>query len=77
VFYIRVVGGRFGKQLNEKEMQENENELFLFPYDGTNGILIYCKSCGREFEETLNGQYEPIRYESDKYNRQCKECTAQ
>lgn len=41
---------------------------------GSNGILIYCASCGLEMEETVNGYYEPVKYESDKYGRYCQSC---
>ena len=52
----------------------NENELTLMPYGNHNGIVIYCKNCGNEFEETADGYYSPIKYESDKYNRECLKC---
>ena len=51
-----------------------EKELILASYGNNNGICIYCKDCGREFEETCNGYYSPIKYESDKYNRYCFQC---
>lgn len=53
---------------------ENEIELDLDIYGNHNGIVIICKNCGWEFEETANGYYEPLRYESDKYNRECPSC---
>jgi hypothetical protein len=56
------------------EKINNEEELTLMHYNGSNGIIICCKSCGHEFEETLNGYYQPIKYESDRYNRKCKQC---
>ena len=43
-------------------------------YNIYNGIVIYCKSCGKEIEETDNGYYKPIVDESEKYNRQCSQC---
>jgi hypothetical protein len=54
-----------------------EKELVLAPYSGSNGIVIYCKNCGCEFEETSDGYYQPIKYESDKYNRKCRRCLRQ
>jgi hypothetical protein len=57
-----------------EDNQTQEPELFLMPYGGGNGIIIYCRCCGREMEETVNGHYPPIRYESDKYNRKCQPC---
>ena len=54
-----------------------EKELTLMPYGGGNGILIYCKNCGSEFEETAEGYYSPIKYESDRHNRECRRCLTQ
>ncbi len=53
-----------------------EKELTLMPYGNGNGILIYCSNgdCYSEFEETAEGYYPPIKYESDKHNRQCRRC---
>ena len=51
-----------------------EKELTLMPYGNGNGLLIYCKNCGSEFEETAGGYYDPIKYESDKYDRECRRC---
>ena len=51
-----------------------EKELTLMPYGNGNGLLIYCKICGVEFEETALGYYLPIKYESDKHNRDCRTC---
>jgi len=51
-----------------------EEKLILMPYANNNGIVIVCKNCGSEFEETAGGYYTPIEYESDKYNRECKRC---
>lgn len=53
---------------------ENEKELTLMPYGNHNGIVICCKNCGSEFEETSEGYYPPIKYESDKHNRLCRRC---
>jgi hypothetical protein len=53
---------------------KNEKELTLMPYENHNGILLYCGNCGAEFEETSEGYYEPIKYESDKHNRECRRC---
>ena len=64
-------GGLLTKNLNR---MENEKELTLMPYGNHNGILIYCKNCGSEFEETAEGYYPPIKYESDKHNRECRRC---
>ena len=49
-------------------------ELALMPYGNGNGLIIYCNNCGSEFEETAKGYYDPIKYESDKYNRECRIC---
>jgi hypothetical protein len=49
-------------------------ELILIPYTSNNGIIICCKNCGSEFEETSNGYYQPIQHENDKYNRECPKC---
>ena len=53
---------------------KNEKELTLIPYGSHNGIVICCKNCGSEFEETAEGYYPPIKYESDKHNRECRRC---
>jgi hypothetical protein len=55
---------------------EKEQELVLLPYNGSNGIMIYCSNpdCYCEFEETSNGYYSPIKYESEQYNRLCPTC---
>ena len=59
-------------------MTTKKNEkLILMPYDFHNGILIYCKNCGAEFEETAEGYYNPIEYETDKTNRECRRCLSQ
>ena len=39
-----------------------------------NGIVIVCKNCGSDFEETAEGYYEPLKYEEDKYDRICLYC---
>jgi hypothetical protein len=62
---------------NSEKTMNNEKELILMPYVNHNGIVICCKSCGSEFEETAEGYYQPIKYESDKYNRKCKRCLAE
>lgn len=56
--------------------EHKEEELILLPYDGRNGILIYCSDpdCYAEFEETAEGYYPPIKYKSEKYNRKCRRC---
>lgn len=64
-------GGLLTKKLNR---MENEKELTLMPYGNNNGIVIYCKNCGSEFEETAEGYYPPIKYEIDKHNRECRRC---
>jgi len=55
---------------------KEEEELILMTYEKGNGLLIYCSDgdCYAEFEETANGYYPPIKYESDKYNRKCSNC---
>ena len=64
-------GGLLTKNLNR--METKRKELALMPYGNHNGIL-YCKNCGSEFEETAEGYYPPIKYESDKHNRACRRC---
>ena len=59
---------------NAESFLEAEKELTLMPYGNHNGIVIYCKNCGSEFEETAEGYYPPIKYESDKHNRECRRC---
>jgi len=54
-----------------------EKKLRLSSYGNNNGIVIYCKNCCCEFEETANGYYSPIEYESDKHNRYCYRCLIQ
>ena len=53
-------------------------KLDLNPWEptmyGTNGLLISCRSCGREMEETVDGEYNPIEYEHEKYDRKCRHC---
>jgi len=56
-----------GKGMKEEKLKANS-------YNGRNGIMICCKSCGYEFEETDNGYYKPIEYESEKYERKCEQC---
>ena len=51
-----------------------EEKLVLMPYGNHNGLTIYCKECNAETEETVNGYYSPIVYESDKHNRYCINC---
>ena len=51
-----------------------EEKLRLAPYGDHNGILIYCKNCYCEFEETADGYYRPIECERDKHNRYCHRC---
>jgi len=54
---------------------KNDKELVLIPYiKNRNGIIISCSHCGSEFEETADGYYSPIKYESDKYDRECRRC---
>ena len=55
-------------------MSIEEKELTLIPYGNHNGIVIYCKNCGSEFEETDGGYYMPIKYETDKHDRYCRRC---
>lgn len=45
-----------------------------YPYNGSNGIMICCRSCGADIEETDGGYYPPIVYEHEKYERQCRQC---
>lgn len=45
-----------------------------YPYNGRNGIMICCRSCGADIEETDGGHYLPIVYEHEKYERQCRQC---
>jgi hypothetical protein len=56
---------------------QQEEELILMPYGNHNGIVIYCKNCYAEFEETANGYYTPLKYESEKYDRYCTICLSQ
>lgn len=51
-----------------------KEKISLMPYNNHNGIVILCKYCGSEFEETCEGNYEHIEYEEDKYDRYCKSC---
>lgn len=60
--------------VNKNIPMEKEKELILMPYGNHNGIVICCKNCGSEFEETAEGYYPPIKYENDKYNRECRRC---
>jgi hypothetical protein len=57
-------------------MTRDEQELGYFDYNGVNGIFIYCSNpdCYCEFEETSNGYYPPVKYESEKHNRLCPTC---
>ena len=63
-------------RVNGRKQIMEEEELFLMPYGNGNGILIYCSDgdCYSEFEETAEGYYPPIKYESDKHNRKCPRC---
>jgi hypothetical protein len=54
-----------------------EDKLILLPYNSSNGIMICCKSCGCDMEETDNGYYDPIVYEREKYERKCFNCRNQ
>lgn len=58
----------------EMTERKTRKKLWLLPYNGVNGIFIYCKSCGVEFEETDQGYYKPVVYEHEKYDRKCKQC---
>ncbi len=71
IYAVISWGGYLTKNINR---MENEKELTLMPYGNHNGIVIYCKNCGSEFEETAEGYYPPIKYESDKHNRYCRRC---
>jgi len=55
---------------------EKEKKLNLMPYNSRkhNGIIIYCKECNTEMEETVNGFYSPVKFESEKFNRSCDSC---
>jgi len=59
---------------NKLTITNEDNMEFLMPYNGFNGITIYCKNCGADFEETCNGYYNPIKHENDKYDRECHNC---
>ncbi len=50
------------------------SEIAAYPYNGSNGIVICCRSCGREIEETDGGFYSPLQYENEKFERQCSHC---
>ena len=56
-----------------------KTKLNAFPYNKSkhNGIVIVCKNCGHEFEETAEGYYEPLEYEEDMYDRICLYCLKQ
>jgi len=56
---------------------KNEKELDLNPYTTQTEIVIICCNCGSEFGETAEGHYAPIKYESDKHNRECRRCLTQ
>ena len=53
---------------------EKKKLIDAYTYNGGNGIVICCKACGAEFEETLDGYYPPIKFEHEKYDRLCKQC---
>jgi|GEM_PF-3597073 len=54
---------------------KKEKELVLMPHiNNLNGIIILCSHCGSEFEETAGGYYSPIKYQSDRYGRECRRC---
>ena len=55
-------------------LQQTDVMCNAYPYNGYNGIIICCRSCGKEIEETDNGYYQPIVYEHEKYERQCRQC---
>jgi hypothetical protein len=57
-----------------EKVNEIKKELALMPYGNHNGLVIYCKTCGSEFEETAEGYYNPVKYESDLYDRCCRSC---
>ena len=65
-----------------KRNEKSENKPYTihndvwhtYPYNGHNGIMICCCSCGKDIEETDNGYYQPIVYEHEKYERQCSQC---
>lgn len=62
------------KKICERCGDENcRGELNLDSYNGTNGIVIYCRSCGCGMCETDCG-YNAIEYECEKYDRYCDEC---
>jgi len=59
-------------------MNYNEIErkrIIAYPYDASNhnGIIVCCKNCGCEFNETDYG-YSPVEYEDERENRYCGYC---
>ncbi len=54
--------------------KEKKEKIQADWYNGSNGIVICCKSCGTEFEETDQGHYSPIEFEHERYDRKCKQC---
>ncbi len=56
-------------------MENNERiEVNMAPWNYHNGIVIICRTCGADFEETCEGNYPPLEYEDERYSRRCKRC---
>ena len=54
--------------------EEEEEKLDLQTYGNHNGIVITCRGCGNDMEETSDGYYRPLVYESEMHNRACRYC---
>jgi hypothetical protein len=67
------------KKLNiiaRRKRGKSMKKIMAYPYNPRhhNGIVICCKCCGYEFEETDDGYYPPLEYEEEKKDRLCRRC---
>ena len=70
----RVQAENFNSSRNDGKPIVISSAIAAYPYNGSNGIIICCRSCGREIEETDGGFYSPVQFENEKFERQCSNC---
>ena len=64
----------FDNSQHDAKLPVISSAIDAYPYNGSNGIIICCRSCGREIEETDGGFYSPVQFENEKFERQCSQC---
>ena len=59
-------------------MKDKEwKKIIAFAYTPSTSIVIVCKRCGCDFEETAGGYYAPLQFEEEKQNRECRKCLSE